>query len=567
LNRWSDGHLTIYRTRRAQAASGGATPAPAPSGLAAANESGALAAVREITNSGLPDDLVGSLFQDDRGRIWVSTLSGVAYFENGRFTAVSAVPAGADVYSIADDGAGNLWISDSNGLLHVLQGSAVERIPWARLGRKDAAFSLVPDPVQGGLWLGFFKGGVACFKDGQVRASYAGADGLGEGRVSDLKLDSDGTLWAATEGGLSRVKNGRVATLTSKNGLPCDAGDWVVEDDAHSFWLYTACGLVRIARPELDAWIATVDKDPKRRIQATVFDSSDGVRNHPTTSRNSPRGAKSADGKLWFLPRIGVSVVDPRHLPVNTLPPPVHIEHVTADRQTYAASSHLRLPPLVRDLEIDYTALSFVAPEKVLFRYKLEGLDRDWQDVGNRRQAFYNNLSPGNYRFRVMACNNSGVWNEAGAFVDFSIEPAYYQTTWFRAIVAASLLFSLWCLYQIRVRSIEQRYRERKLAAEKLQRIEGYLSEAQRLSRTGSFGWSPSSGEMYWSDETYRMVGFDRATKPTFERVLQRVHPDDRAFVQQTLDSALRNRTDVDYEHRFLLSRTIAWSPETSSTS
>ena len=156
--------------------------------------------MREITNSGLPDDLVGSLFQDDRGRIWVSTLSGVAYFENGRFTAVSAVPAGADVYSIADDGAGNLWISDSNGLLHVLQGSAVERIPWARLGRKDAAFSLVPDPVQGGLWLGFFKGGVACFKDGQVRASYAGADGLGEGRVSDLKLDSDGTLWAATEG-------------------------------------------------------------------------------------------------------------------------------------------------------------------------------------------------------------------------------------------------------------------------------------------------------------------------------------------------------------------------------
>ncbi len=113
---------------------------------------------------------------------------------------------------------------------------------------------------QGGLWLGFFQGGVAYFRDGQVRASYSAADGLGEGPVNDLRLDRDGTLWAATEGGLSRLKNGRIATLTSKNGLPCDAVHWTMEDDAQSFWLNTACGLVRIARSELDAWAARSDK-------------------------------------------------------------------------------------------------------------------------------------------------------------------------------------------------------------------------------------------------------------------------------------------------------------------
>ena len=132
----------------------------------------------------------------------------------------------------------------------------------------------------------------------------------------------------------------------------------------------------------------------------------------------------------------------------------MHIEQVTADRKTYDAASGLRLPPLVRDLEIDYTALSLVAPEKNRFRVKLEGRDPDWQDVGNRRQAFYADLAPGTYRFRVTASNNSGVWNEAGAFLDFSIAPAYYQTTWFRAASVVTVLALFWALYQFRLRQI-----------------------------------------------------------------------------------------------------------------
>jgi signal transduction histidine kinase len=293
---------------------------------------------------------------------------------------------------------------------------------------------------------------------------------LGEGFVADVQLDRDGTLWAATQGGLSRVKNGRVATLTSKNGLPCDTVHWAMEDDDHSLWLYMACGLVRISRPELEAWFA----DPKRTVRPTVFDSSDGVTSHSISAVYSPSVAKSTDGKLWFLPFDGVSVIDPRHLPFNKLPPPVHIEEVKVDGKDWDASRGWRLPALTRDLEIHYTALSFIAPEKNRFKYKLEGHDPDWKDAGNERKASYNDLPPRKYRFRVMASNNNGVWNEAGDSLDFSIAPAYYQTTWFRASCVAAFFVLLWALY---------RYRLYQIAREFNARLEERVGERTRIAR------------------------------------------------------------------------------------
>jgi len=406
-----------------------------------------------------------SLFQDSRGRIWVSTVEGGGYLEGERFTPVTGVPGGP-VHGIAEDTAGSLWIANQlEGLLHLVGDRLTEQIPWTGLGHKDNASALIADPAQGGLWLGFHYGGVAYFKDGRVRAAYASSDGLGEGRVNTFRLDADGALWAATDRGLSRLKNGRIATLTSRNGLPCDAVHWSIEDDIGSVWLYMPCGLARVARPELEAWARAADKDKggdAKRIQATVFDSSDGVRTHGVAGGYGALVAKSSDGKLWFLPWDGVSVIDPRHLPFNKLPPPVHIEQITADRKTYevasSASGGMPLPALTRDLRIDYTGLSLAVPEKVLFKYKLEGFDNGWQDAGNRRQAFYTNLPPRKYRFRVMACNNSGVWNEAGTFLDFSVAPAYYQTTWFRALCAAAFLALLWALYQFRLHQLKQRF-------------------------------------------------------------------------------------------------------------
>jgi PAS domain S-box-containing protein len=400
---------------------------------------------------GLPADSTLSLFEDDGGRIWASSTGGPAWYDGSRFVPVGGI-SGGEVIAFAGE-ADHLWLARAEDLLHLMGGRPVGRYPWTRLGQGGVGNVLAWDRERGGLWLGFLRGSVAYFQDGQVRTLYTSANGLGEGRVAGLRLDADGTLWAATEGGLSVIKNGRIATLTSKNGLPCDTVYWQMETNDHSNWLYTPCGLVRIATAELDAWIA----NPKRTIQTTIFDGSEGVRLHsPAFSGYTPNVTKSVDGKVWFAAGDGVSVIDPQHLPVNELPPPVHIEQIIADRKVV---SERRLPPLTRDLEIDYTALSLVAPEKNRFKYRLEGYDADWQDAGNRRQAFYTNLPPRNYRFRVIASNNSGVWNETGDTLEFSIAPAYYQTNWFRALLAATVLVLMWAAYQFRMLQVQRESR------------------------------------------------------------------------------------------------------------
>jgi PAS domain S-box-containing protein len=564
LNRWNNGQITIYRKRGA------------PAGSAGTNQERELN-VRERSDAGLPDEGVESLFQDEGGRIWVFTEKGAAYFENGRFIPVRTnrayvdnghprqrhvtsvlglVAPGGHLHSITGDSSGNLWISDQHqGLFHLLGGSMVDRIPWAKLGRKDWATALFAGPEPGGLWLGFSQGGVAYFKDGKVRESYAAVDGLGEGIVTRLTLDSVGTLWAATEGGLSRVKNGRVATLTSQNGLPCDTVFWMMQDEVHSFWLYMACGLVHIAGAEMNAWVT----DPKRTVQNTVFDSSDGVRSRALTTGYTPLVAKTANGKLWFLPLDGVSVIDPRHLLVNQLPPPVHIERVTADRKTYwqnlsgdASASQPRLPPLVRDLKIDYTALSFVAPEKVRFRYKLEGQDPDWKEVVNEREAQYSNLAPGNYRFRVTACNNNGVWNEAGTFLDFSIAPAYYQTTWFRVSCLAAFLGVLWVLYRVRIREV--RRQERKLRDV----IETMPTFAWTALPDGSLDFV----NRHWQE--YTGLSLERTVGSGWQEA---AHPEDLArnvekwgaslATGQPFEDEVRYRRAADGQYRWFLSRGV----------
>jgi signal transduction histidine kinase len=407
---------------------------------------------------------VDSLFEDSHGQIWVTTHSGVAILKSGRFSPVSSVPQGI-VFSIAEDHTGTIWLSHQEGLFRLLAARMVERIPWAKLGRGEPAIALGHDPSEGGLWLGFSDGDVVYFKQGELTATYA----LGQS-VGSLHTDAKGTLWAATTRGLARIKGGRVLILTSHNGLPCNTVHWMMEGDADSIWLYTACGLVRMAQSELDAWAS----NPKSTIHPTVFDTVDGVRSQQFHYGRSPIVAKDADGKLWFLPFSDVSVLDPHHLHENKLPPPVHIEQITADGNIYDAFNGLRLPPRVRNLSIDYTALSLVAPEKVRFRYKLEGQDENWREVGNDRRVQYSNLAPGTYHFRVKACNNSGVWNEEGATLDFVIPPMWYQTNWFRAVCAAIFLSLLWAAYQVRVRQLAHQFN---------MRLEERVSERTRIAR------------------------------------------------------------------------------------
>jgi len=475
LNKWKDGRITVYRERSAPAT--------------VDNDSRLSLTVHEVIGRGMPAGVVQSIFQDSRRRVWVSPLRGIGYVEDDRFVPVSGLPGGL-TRAIAEDNRGNLWIANPDaGLFRVsVRRGDFAQIPWTTFNRTDPVSAMVADLSQGGLWFGFLQGGVAYFADGKLRASYGPADGLAQGRVSALHMGRDGTLWAATAGGLSALKGGRVVTLTSSNGLPCDAVGWIVEDDAGSLWLGMPCGLVRLARLEIDAWDADdqrEDKDSTRRLQTTVFDNADGVRIPANVSYYTSPAAKAGDGKLWFVSRDGASVVDPRRLAFNNLPPPVYVEQVVADRKPYepgaSANVPLQLPALTRDLQIDYTALSLVAPEKNRFRVKLEGWDREWQDVGNRRQAFYNNLPPRNYRFHVIASNNSGVWNETGAVLDFSVAPAYYQTLWFAALSTTAVIALVWGAHRLRLRIVETHQQEISALNERLMKAQ----EQERIRIAG----------------------------------------------------------------------------------
>ena len=415
--------------------------------------------------AGIPAGMVTPLFRDAQDRIWFSTPQGLLAFQAGRLTDLGAKPWGQVVISIVADRDGSIWINDQNrGLTHLsTDGSVIEQLSWARLGHQDWALALASDPVRNGIWIGFHNGGLAFLADGKILTTYTTADGLGGGRVNALQFDQEGALWAATERGASLLKDGHIATLTTQNGLPCDDTDWVAEDDDHSVWLLTSCGLIRIRSSALTAWKARMGlARDTAKVDATLFDSADGVVSHHRPGGPLSAVTRTPDNLFWFLPLDGVSVLDPKHLARNEVPPPVRLKQIAADHKVYWSdsgsdqSSNVDLPPNVRDLEIDYTALSLVAPEKIRFRYKLEGLDQDWRDVGGRRQAFYSNLRPAHYRFRVIACNNSGVWNESGAFLDFSIAPAFYQTAWFLVSAVIAFLGLLWMVYNYRLRQVTQ---------------------------------------------------------------------------------------------------------------
>jgi signal transduction histidine kinase/ligand-binding sensor domain-containing protein len=448
LYKWHGHHIAVYRGRQERPLQVNPTQSPG---------------VEELLLAGLPEKPEGSLYQDRSGRLWVGANSKTGYIDNNRFIALLGVPRGY-IDSFAEDAEGNLWIAHRDaGLLQFSSDLKLrEQFPWKEIGESGIAARLVADPVHGGLWVGSASGEVAYFSRGQVKASYAVHNGLRKGSVNYLRVAPDGTVWVATQGGLSRIKAGRVITLNSKNGLPCDGVDWSIDDGSGSAWLVTDCGLVRVAWSDLEHWAAMEQqgKTPREKPRITALDNADGIFGRAYSGSYTPHSANTVDGKLWLVTTdgSGVTVVDPNHLVFNKLPPPVHVEQVIADRNSYDASSRLKLPPLSRDLEIRYTALSLVAPEKVQFQYLLEGHDRDWQDAGNRRIAFYTDLPPGPYRFRVIASNNSGVWNEQGDTLDFSIAPAFWQTIWFRTLCVVAFLAFLWMLYQLRLRQVTRAF-------------------------------------------------------------------------------------------------------------
>jgi signal transduction histidine kinase/streptogramin lyase len=405
------------------------------------------------SSDGLPGDRVTSLLEDRAGRIWVGVDDGLFLYEHHHFRRLPEPhhrPLGA-VLSITEDVDGNIWAETLATIRQLVRIRNFQVQEVFSSSQVPGAHSLAADP-QGGLWVSTVTGDLVRFHNGAVQTFQLKIKG---DLPRQIEAESDGSiLLAAPADGLVGLRRGRFQRLAMKNGLPCDGVLGFVQDDDKQWWLEAPCGYILVADSEMQRWWGY----PDTIVQYHLFDTLDGARTNLVSYNPA---TKSPDGRLWFATHV-VQTIDPRHLFFNKLPPPVHIEQIIADHHAHEATAdsdaNVDLPPQVHDLEIDYTALSLPVPDKVLFRYKLEGRDRDWQDAGKRRQAFYTDLSPGRYRFRVTARNNSGLWNDAGTFVDFSIAPAYYQTTWFRVLCVVTFLGLLCVLYRFRLRQLHQQF-------------------------------------------------------------------------------------------------------------
>jgi len=399
-----------------------------------------------LDHKDLPGKQLTAFLVDHQDRLWYGLDENLMVRENRRSRRVTKPDGSAlgVVVSIVEDGGKNIWAMTTGNpqMLHKIRDATATEsipIPYGATGR-----AVMADRHEG-VWIGSASGKLQQYTGGKmtVVASMGDRNGIG-----GLWAESDGSIWAATTRGLAHWKDNSVRIMDSRNGLPCHRMYALIKDDAGALWLYANCGLISIPAAELNNW----GRHPDASVKFRMFGVLDGYVTGETPF--APAVTKSTDGRLWFANERTVQVVDPRHIPENRISPPVHIEAVFADRQRYVLADALQLPALTKDIQIDYSALSYALPQKVRFRYKLEGHDSNWQEPGNRRQAFYNDLGPGRYRFHVIASNNDGVWNEAGAALNFSITPAYYQTIWFYALAATVAGILLYLAYHIRVRQI-----------------------------------------------------------------------------------------------------------------
>jgi signal transduction histidine kinase/ligand-binding sensor domain-containing protein len=420
-------------------------------------------------HKGLPGEEVTALFEDHAGTVWLGIDNDLTTFAGGQFKPIKR-PDGRSigfVQQMTEDAAGDVWVMEAktHQLLRIHDRRVVEEIPRSAIPFAYAQ-SIVPDPHDG-IWFPLTNGDLARYRRGQLE-TVAFHRAPHSGLIWGLISSPDGSIIGGTSLGLIGWRNGKSQTMTAANGLPCQEIHTLLRDRHDNLWLYAACGIIFIANDQVQAWW----QDPAARLRFRLFEALDGAQT--ALGAFFPRSSLGPDGRLWFANGSIAQVIDPDHLSGNALPPPVHIEGLVADRKTLPPQPGLRLAPHTRDLEIDYTALSLVVPRKNNFRYRLVGHDIEWQNAGARRQAFYTDLPPGEYRFQVIASNNDGVWNESGASIDFAVAPTFYQTRWFAALCITAGIGALWLLYLIRVRQIETRVS---------MRLEERVIERERIAR------------------------------------------------------------------------------------
>src|SRR5271165_5195182 len=372
---------------------------------------GIISSVR--TGAGLPGHQVTRLLEDRGGNLWVGVDDGLYLFKNGRFRRLpepNHQPLGL-VVGLTEDIDGNIWAEcagHARKLVRIRDFRVVEEFTSSQV---PPGHTLAPDP-HGGIWIGALNGDLVRYRHGALDKFSLRPKGE---RVShQIIANADGSVLAASDDGLVGVRQDKVQRMTRKNGLPCDSIISFIEDGAKRWWLCTECGVVELPDSEIQRWWT----NPDAVVQTHVYDVLDGARPQGRPSFNS--AAYSSDGRVWFASGFVLQMVDPSKLSRTASSAETYIESVIVDRKEFAATEGLKLSPHPRDLQIDYTSPTFLIPQRVRFRYRLDGYDHDWHEAGTRRQAFYTDLPPGKYTFRVVASNSDGVWNDNAAKLDFS---------------------------------------------------------------------------------------------------------------------------------------------------
>jgi signal transduction histidine kinase/ligand-binding sensor domain-containing protein len=473
------------------------------------------------------------LFAGSNDDIWLAAAGRLSLMKGENM--ISSVwsnsePGAAYIDYITEDAHHDIWAAVQNlksgdsFLIQVRNARVIGKYDATSVLGNQVINALAPNPA-GGLWVGGSAHGLFCFHDGRFSREPAGGF---DGRVENLMEEPGGALWIVTQPGFLRYQGGGLRSLTAANGLPCDSAVNIQDDGHGSKWFYLHCGVVRLSDAALASWW----HGSSATVKGTIFDAFAGAR--PNLSSGSP--AQTPDGHLWSANDYGFQVIDRHRLPFNSIPPPVVIEKVVADGKVMALNHDLIMPLHTQQIEVDYAGLSFLVPELVRFRYRLQGHDKYWIDAEARREAFYNDLNPGRYVFHVVACNNDGVWNTQGVQLAFTILPAWYQTTVFR---------SLMILLIVTVTFLAYLYRMRSYGASLKLRFEERLLERTRLARDlHDTLLQTIQGSKMVVDDAREHVGDPRLTGHALERLsewLDRASAEGRAALEALRRSSIES--------------------------
>jgi signal transduction histidine kinase/ligand-binding sensor domain-containing protein len=417
------------------------------------------------TTNGLISEIILSLAPGAHNSLWVGTPDGLNHIEGTSISTYTSADGLPDdfIRSLLADADGSTWIGTRRGLAH-LQNDKVTTYTRANGLQSDLIGALLKTNDNNDLWIATLDG-LSRLTDGML-TTYTTKDGLSGNIITSLFEDSHQTLWIGTKGNGLSYTTGGIFTSLHRSDLP-QTVDSILEDDRGYLWLSSTRGITRISRSELIACEAS----PYSILHPISYGYADGMPTEEISTIGHPTAWKTTDGMLWFATRKGVAIVDPNHLPENRIPPPTVVERFTVDDTDLPISAaEQSIPPGHSRFAFDYAGLSYVAPSKVRYRYILEGFDKQWTQAGSRRTAYYTNLPPRHYRFRVQAANNDGIWNESGAAIDFYVRPSFYRKPWFILLCIAFLAALGILLYRLRVRRLRSQF-------------EAVLAERNRMAR------------------------------------------------------------------------------------